>query len=726
MITMGTLFRLGLIATLCMLVQSKMTIIDTPEELKSCFDQPRFHTREMDPRLDNVHQYCIQKFRWHLQALNPNITTETTHWIDELLRMANKEARTKRQSLRRRVEIRRATDQQRQDYFRAINMLKRDTDVKPNRFDALGLLHQQRGDDVHHGAAFLAFHRVLLLIFENALRQKVPGVTLLYFDSRLDQPLRDPTRSIIWSPQFVGTMKGRVIDGPFRYWQTPAGPLVRAGGHEGEYFTYRHIRAVMTRSTLEEISEPHAPPPFDFEIRHGDVHQHIGGIMSPAETAAYDPIFYLHHCFVDYLWEVFRRSQREKGVDPTRDYPRRYGTAAHAPNSLMGLGRLRNLHGMSDMYTTRMYTYEPSPTCSYRNPSCGSRYLTCEFQFGRPQCVTLEMITPTTPTAPFGSATNQQTQQRTTQTSRFPNFPVGNRIPQFPPRFGRRKRQAGVIDASRMSTMGQNVLSQFGQNGLARFAQNRTEQQKEHQQKVQMGFSEKYENNVDVFQRLKEGDKEIILSPMTNMCPPTVPTNVIQNLFQMNGISDSRIWVYIPVQVIYKRQHEQMVFDSFPIEEGQMKTGKDIYDPTGYDSLKGKFIQNVNYSRSCRDMDGIFTKIMVHSDGLNYHGSFREFAVVDSRQPYTSSTIYVAVKSPEKFHTEAIFQAYDPCGNICKPYCKRFGHFQPCDGSLKLDNTPPKLYGKDYGEAIQLVWSITNEGIPIFRPDNIQLQFVCN
>lgn len=127
MSTMAILFRLGLAAVLCLMVNSKMTIIDTPEELKTCFDQPRFNRKEFDPRIDNVHQYCIQKFRWHLQNNNPNITDETTHWIDELLRMANKEARSKRQTLRRRMELRRATDKQREDYFRAINMLKRDT-----------------------------------------------------------------------------------------------------------------------------------------------------------------------------------------------------------------------------------------------------------------------------------------------------------------------------------------------------------------------------------------------------------------------------------------------------------------------------------------------------------------------------------------------------------------------------------------------------------------------
>lgn len=104
-----------------------MTIIDTPEVLKACCNEPRFHTKEMDPRLDNIQQYCIQKFRWHLQSRNPNSTDETAHYIEELLRMAQKESRSKRQVDRRRKEIRRATDKERQDFFRAINLLKRDT-----------------------------------------------------------------------------------------------------------------------------------------------------------------------------------------------------------------------------------------------------------------------------------------------------------------------------------------------------------------------------------------------------------------------------------------------------------------------------------------------------------------------------------------------------------------------------------------------------------------------
>ena len=650
----------------------------------------------------------------------------------------------------------------------------------------------------------------------------MPTVSLPYWDSRLDQPLRDPTRSIIWSPQFLGTVKGRVTNGPFAFWQTPAGPLARNGGQEGEYFTYSTIRAVMTRSHLEEISEPHAPPPYDFEIRHGDVHQHVGGLMEPAETAGYDPVFFLHHCFVDYLWEVFRRSQKEKGVDPVKDYPSRFGTAPHGPDHRMGLGRLLQRHGLSDMFTSKLYTYEPSPTCSYRRPTCSSNYLTCEFRFGLPRCVTLEMLS-TTPTRPVQTNIPQQWRHFTPQgqQSSIPRSPMqhqfrhahnnfqqrrnfqqfrpnqfggnqgqgpnqfggnqgqgpnqfggnqgqgpnqfrgnqgpgpnqfrGNQGPgpnqfrgnQGPGRFNRRtKRQAQVegvqyeghaIDGGRLTELGQNVLSQFGGNQLSEFIRNKT--QTSHQSQVEQQV-EAVAPDSDMFKVMKEGTSDLIVSPVTNICPSSSPQNVIQNLFQLNGISDSRVWVWIPVQVVYKRQPEQMKFDAYPIEAGSMKTDKDIYDPTQYNGLAGVFHYEFHHPRTCRDMDGIYTKIMVHSDGLNYHGTFREFAIVDARQPFATSVVFIAIKNPEKFYTESLLSAYDPCGNVCKPFCRqKNGGFRQCDGALRLTDetnygkggqrTEPKNYGSDYGEATKMVWSM-DIGVPQKNPDKIFIQFVCN
>jgi tyrosinase len=50
---------------------------------------------------------------------------------------------------------------------------------------------------------------------------------------------------------------------------------------------------------------------------HGDVHVAVGGWMSSFEQAALDPIFWLHHCNIDRLWEVWLRQSTSQG-NPTQ------------------------------------------------------------------------------------------------------------------------------------------------------------------------------------------------------------------------------------------------------------------------------------------------------------------------------------------------------------------------------------------------------------------------
>jgi hypothetical protein len=86
---------------------------------------------------------------------------------------------------------------------------------------------------------------------------------------------------------------------------------------------------------------------------------------------------------------------------------------------------------------------------------------------------------------------------------------------------------------------------------------------------------------------------------------------------------------------------------------------RDIYDPHKYSSLQGLFPLKTN-PRTCGQMDSIFTKVAVHSDGLNYHGSYRDFALLDARQAFDSSIMYMAVKSPQMRDTEVLLTAYAP------------------------------------------------------------------
>ncbi|RCN33275.1 hypothetical protein ANCCAN_20901 [Ancylostoma caninum] len=93
-----------------------------------------------------------------------------------------------------------------------------------------------------------------------------------------------------------------------------------------------------------------------------------------------DPLFFLHHCMIDFMWETWRlskqsRSQREN------DYPMdniNCSSQSHFSRSIMvPFSPMVNLDGLSNKYTDNLYSYAPRPTCSSANRNCGSKYLFC-------------------------------------------------------------------------------------------------------------------------------------------------------------------------------------------------------------------------------------------------------------------------------------------------------------------------------------------------------------
>ena len=68
---------------------------------------------------------------------------------------------------------------------------------------------------------------------------------------------------------------------------------------------------------------------------HGTVHVDVGGVnppglMSAFDTAPLDPIFWLHHCNIDRLWEVWRNLDRTElpTVTPWLDFAFAFGTGS--------------------------------------------------------------------------------------------------------------------------------------------------------------------------------------------------------------------------------------------------------------------------------------------------------------------------------------------------------------------------------------------------------------
>jgi len=229
---------------------------------------------------------------------------------------------------------------------------------------------------------------------ENALREKIPGVTIPYWDTTLDDELLDPRSSILWTPEFLGSANGFVADGPFANWDTPTGPLLRQFGMGGTMLNWTYIHNAFRQNHLENITSPYALPDNNLEEHHNQVHLWVGGQMTPPSLAAFDPIFYLVHSYVDLLWEIFRGLQRRRGIDPTTDYPMNETEIPRGQryNDSSGFGILLNRHGLSNVFTDNIYKYDRPPSCTLEIPDCGSRNLRCDVTGKQPKCVTASIF----------------------------------------------------------------------------------------------------------------------------------------------------------------------------------------------------------------------------------------------------------------------------------------------------------------------------------------------
>lgn len=129
---------------------------------------------------------------------------------------------------------------------------------------------------------------------------------------------------------------------------------------------------------------------YTIEGHHNLGHDWVGGSMDILNISVNDPVFFLHHTFIDYIWEKFREKQRKYGIDSQKDYSaiarvvtgnKPYNLRPfHKPNRAMNcFFWLRKIDGYWNNFTD-LYEYEDSPEC----PDCGnSLFFTCNKNLGR-------------------------------------------------------------------------------------------------------------------------------------------------------------------------------------------------------------------------------------------------------------------------------------------------------------------------------------------------------
>lgn len=178
-------------------------------------------------------------------------------------------------------------------------------------FEHAGMHGVPYWDCPHHTPQriFLPWHRAYLYRLEQALADRVPGVTLPWWDWTTTRGIPAP-----FAPEDVGGAPNPL----FKMQTLVTAADIRDG-------------APLIEETFRDTSAPsQLPEPGDLrsvldqpsyavfndacENIHDGVHGWVGGTMGNVGYAAFDPVFWAHHCMIDRIWWLWQQQGRMNAV----------------------------------------------------------------------------------------------------------------------------------------------------------------------------------------------------------------------------------------------------------------------------------------------------------------------------------------------------------------------------------------------------------------------------
>lgn len=255
------------------------------------------------------------------------------------------------------------TSTERNNFVNAVLALKQGTD----RYQPFTDTHVQFFGSVsgtrwaHRSPSFLPWHRKYLLEFETLLQSVDATVTIPYWDWSAQRSTTGPP----WTSDLLGGdgtgSGGAVTTGPFR-----RGAWAVQADQSGRTYIARRFggdNGGVTLPTLSQVTSVLGLTPYDqspwgdtaggFRNNlegftgpnlHNRIHNWIGGTM-PTQSSPNDPVFWMHHCFVDKLWADWqaRNPQAAKylpnsgtsGVVDLNERMQPWGDATSSPASLL-------------------------------------------------------------------------------------------------------------------------------------------------------------------------------------------------------------------------------------------------------------------------------------------------------------------------------------------------------------------------------------------------------
>ncbi|KAI9222329.1 hypothetical protein BC828DRAFT_404119 [Blastocladiella britannica] len=178
---------------------------------------------------------------------------------------------------------------------------------KSGKWDQYTLKHRS-GMQWHMTTQFLLMHRALLTDFETELLKNAPGLSgLPFWDEFSDSA--NPLKSTAFSTSGLGPMASGPLGAPFTGLTDDSGDLVArdpdtSGSGKFNWVPQPQVMAAALSSykTFGEMSHAIELTP------HNSYHMLVGGHMGDPSISPADPLFYLHHAYIDTLWAGWQGS----------------------------------------------------------------------------------------------------------------------------------------------------------------------------------------------------------------------------------------------------------------------------------------------------------------------------------------------------------------------------------------------------------------------------------
>ncbi|KAK6586432.1 hypothetical protein PZA11_001489 [Diplocarpon coronariae] len=187
-----------------------------------------------------------------------------------------------------------------------------------SRFDDFQAAHQLAtnytyGDIIHYTTQFLPWHRLQLHAYESVLKNECNYTgTIPFWDEAIDAASGNFFQSDMWSDQYFGgngsSVDNCVRTGPFANRTLHIGPLLQTTDYcFARKFNQTKGLSYGARANVDACYEYGAT---DFQSFHKCMaylphiagHQATAGVMTDINSSPGDPVFYLHHNYLDRLY----------------------------------------------------------------------------------------------------------------------------------------------------------------------------------------------------------------------------------------------------------------------------------------------------------------------------------------------------------------------------------------------------------------------------------------